>query len=305
MVYEQFLTALKERMECALGPEYKLALHRIPRNNGLMLDGLCIMKKDSSIAPSIYLNTCYQQFLSGMPLEDIVYELLELYNSSRTPPGLDLQELTLYEAVKDRIAFRLVHAKANRNILNKVPHICWLDLAVVFFLCISQDNSGIITAAICNEHLNIWNISKEDLVKQAFTNTPRLFPYTVTSMASLLEHLNQEDTMAGDPAPFSILSNSSGVYGAGCLVYSNVIKNFADTIEQDIIILPSSIHEVLLLADTGNISYGEMTRLITHINNTEVPKTDQLSNEVYIYSRKLDSISMASKPDAAVPWPAP
>ena len=110
--------------------------------------------------------------------------------------------------------------------------------------------------------------------------------------------------MAGDAVPFSILSNSSGVYGAGCLVYSNVIKNFADTVEQDVIILPSSIHEVLLLPDTGNISYGEMTRLVTHINDTEVPKTDQLSNEVYIYSRKLDSISMASEPDAATPWPA-
>lgn len=39
--------------------------------------------------------------------------------------------------------------------------------------------------------------------------------------------------------------------------------------EKNLIILPSSIHEVLLLPDDGDISYAEMSRLVTHINRSE------------------------------------
>ena len=64
--------------------------------------------------------------------------------------------------------------------------------------------------------------------------------------------------------------------------------------EKDIIILPSSIHEVLLLPDEGDISCDEMSRLVTHINQTEVPKEDHLSNQVYLYSRIHQTLTLAS-----------
>ena len=64
--------------------------------------------------------------------------------------------------------------------------------------------------------------------------------------------------------------------------------------EKDLIILPSSIHEVLLLPDDGDISYGEMSRLVTHINRSEVPREDRLSNQVYLYSRETGAITLAS-----------
>ena len=70
--------------------------------------------------------------------------------------------------------------------------------------------------------------------------------------------------------------------------------------EKDLIILPSSIHEVLLLPDDGDISYAEMSRLVTHINRSEVPKEDRLSNQVYLYSRNTGDITMASAGPASV-----
>lgn len=298
MVYERFLTAVKERMECALGPEYELSLRKIPKNNGLVLDGLCITQGDSGIAPAIYLNVCYQHFRAGVPLKDIVENLLYLYENNKTPPGLNLHSLASYQSVRSRIAYKLIHAKANRKFLKETPHICCLDLALVFYVCISEDGSDVVTTLINNEHLNIWNISPEDLREQAFANTPKLLPPTIKSMASLFEHSEAKEY--NETAPFFILSNTSGVNGAGCMLYSGVIKNFADTMGQDVIILPSSIHEVLLLPDDGDISYKEMSRLVTHINETEVSLEDRLSNEVYLYSKDLDSICIADKPAEAV-----
>lgn len=65
MVYEQFLTAVKERMKAALGDDYELELRKVPKNNGLILDGLCITRGNTHIAPAIYLNPCYDQYREG------------------------------------------------------------------------------------------------------------------------------------------------------------------------------------------------------------------------------------------------
>ena len=83
------------------------------------------------------------------------------------------------------------------------------------------------------------------------------------------------------------------------MLYRDIIKDFADQEEADVIILPSSIHEVLLLPDDGDISYNEMSRLVAHINQTEVPKEDRLSNQVYFYSRQNQSLTLASS--SAIP----
>ena len=73
-------------MEAELGSSYELELHKVPKNNGLILDGLCITRGNTHIAPAIYLNPCYDQYRKGMPLDQIVAELLTLYRQNDTPP---------------------------------------------------------------------------------------------------------------------------------------------------------------------------------------------------------------------------
>ena len=136
MVYEQFLTAVKERMEAALGDSYKLELRKVPKNNGLILDGLCITRGNTHIAPAIYLNPCYDQYREGMPLDQIVAELLALYRRNGTPPPLDYQMLSDYEGIRSHIACKLIHAASNEAILKDIPHILWMDLAIVFYLSV-------------------------------------------------------------------------------------------------------------------------------------------------------------------------
>lgn len=321
MDYKVFLNQVKERMEQALGEGYGLALRRVPKNNGLILDGLCITKGDGHVAPAIYLNPCYIQFQRGRSIDDIVEDLVDLYQNNSTIPDLDYSRLSHYDNVKSRIAYKLIHAGSNQTLLQDIPHVLWLDLAIVFYLCIHEDESGLMSAMINNQHLNIWDISPDDLKNTALANTPRLFPPVISSMACIIEDLNRT-AMAGpadpqqpcletpgpdclgvpapelpDPdasAPFFILSNTSGINGAACMLYPELLKNFADGMEKDIIILPSSIHEVLLLPDDGDVSCDEMCRLVTHINQTEVPKEDRLSNQVYHYSRIHQALTLAS-----------
>ena len=308
MVYEQFLAAVKKRMEAELGSSYELELHKVPKNNGLILDGLCITRGNAHIAPAIYLNPCYDQYRKGMSLDQIVAELLTMYRQNDTPPPLNYEMLSDYEGIRSNIACKLIHAASNEAILKDVPYIPWMDLAIVFYLCIHEDDTGLMTAMIHNSHLRIWNISLEDLKTSALSNSPRLFPPVISSMACIIEEMNRglnphfQEThpKPETPAPFYVLSNRSGINGAACILYEDVLKNFADGVEKNLIILPPSIHEVLLLPDDGDISYEEMSRLVTHINRSEVPEEDRLSNQVYLYSRETGEVTMASSGPASI-----
>lgn len=303
MVYETFLNEVKEKMTQALGEGYNLSLRKVPKNNGLILDGLCITKGEEHVAPAIYLNPCYIQYRNGRRIDDIVAELITLYQNNSTPPDMDYSRLSHYEEMKSHIACKLIHAESNRELLEEIPHVLWLDLAMVFYLCLHEDDSGLMTAAINNQHMGIWDISLDELRDTALWNTPRLFPPVISSMSCIIEDLSQSmiaDLSPGDlpdpdaSAPFFVLSNTSGINGAACIFYPDVLKNFAEVMKKDIIVLPSSIHEVLLLPDEGDISCDEMSRLVTHINQTEVPKEERLSNQVYHYSRIHQTLTLAS-----------
>lgn len=110
-------------MEQALGKEYELSLHRITKNNGLILDGLCISKDKNPVAPAIYLNNCYHQYLEGCSLEEITQELLELYRSNEALPTIHPARLSDYSAMKSRTACRLINTAANETLLQDMPHI--------------------------------------------------------------------------------------------------------------------------------------------------------------------------------------
>ena len=95
MVYEAFLNTLKEEAAQALGEGYTLSLRKIQKNNGLLLDGLCISRAGSPVAPAIYLNACYEQYLRGRPMEHILREILNLYREHEASPGLDCTDLLM------------------------------------------------------------------------------------------------------------------------------------------------------------------------------------------------------------------
>ena len=308
MAYEAFLECLLQNLQAALGEEFHFILRPLPRNNGVTLDGLTLQGPGAHLAPTIYLNPYYQKLIRGSSLESIVEEILQLYQTTPPPASLTAESVINFEYLKDKIMFRMIHNASNQVLLSDVPHIPYLDLSIIFFLSLERTETGQVTAMIHNSHLRIWNISLEDLKTSALANSPRLFPPVISSMACIIEEMNrglnphfQETRPKPEtPAPFYVLSNRSGINGAACILYEDVLKNFADGVEKNLIILPSSIHEVLLLPDDGDISYAEMSRLVTHINRSEVPEEDRLSNQVYLYSRETGEVTMASSGPASI-----
>ncbi|WP_349944488.1 DUF5688 family protein [Lacrimispora sp. BS-2] len=316
MVYETFLETVKQSMKEKLGPEFTLLIQPITKNNGLILHGLCIGKADERAAPTIYLNHFYESYQKGRPFNAILDDIMVLYQNCPLPDALPIEEFLSQEQIMEKVIFRLINEPANRELLKEVPHITYpeLELSIIFYISFQKDEDSLITALIHNRHLKAWNRSEEDIYLAAKSNTPRLFPARIRSLPEAIkdiierstEHEINEDAIEElfDASPLSpsmyVLSNSSGISGAGCLLYEGILKDFASCSGSDLIILPSSIHEVLIIPYNETISFDELAETVFSINQEEVPEEDRLSNHIYFYSRSSHKLTIAFTSSAPV-----
>ncbi|WP_394523062.1 DUF5688 family protein [Lacrimispora sp. JR3] len=309
MVYEAFLETIKQSVGERLGPDFTLILQSITKNNGLVLDGLCIEKAGEKAAPTIYLNQFYEPYENGIPINEIVEDILLLYQTNRLPDHIKIEKLSSPEYIKTKIIYRLINEPANQDQLSDIPHISYpsLDLCLIFCLSLHRSQDDLLTALIHNSHLKTWNLTTEELFQAAKINTPYLFPARIRSLSEVIkdiarnsakEEIEEEDLIDFfDTTPLSppmyVLTNPAGINGAACMFYDDILKDFATCTDSDLIILPSSIHEVLIIPNSKNISIKELSETVFSINQEEVPEEDRLSNHIYFYSRSSDELTIA------------
>lgn len=309
MNYETFLNTVKSALEERLANDSTVIINRVPKNNGVVLDGLCIKPPSASLVPTIYLNDYYTAFEQGLPMEAVLDDLLSLTQDAPVPADLIGCTLTSPDQYLDRVIYRLVNAPANEALLLDVPHVLFrdLELALIFYVYLEGNESGHFFSLIHNSQTLRWSLSTELLYKAACANTPRLLPPAVTPLSEVLKDFLRDslgqDTdealiaslaeMPADSFELYVLSNTDGNNGSCCLFYDSIIKDFADLMDSDLIILPSSIHEVLLTPDRGVISYETLYETVLAVNQEELPPSDRLSNHIYRYRREEGQISIA------------
>lgn len=305
MVYETFLTTVKEALHNRLGSQYNISIQQVPKNNGTMLDGLCISRHSDRITPTIYLNAYYHQLEEGVPLDSILDEIFRVYTDNSVVPQVDPSFLSDFPSLRPKVAYKLIHRESNQKLLTTIPHMDYLDLSIVFYLFLEENEYGHMTALIYQNHMESWGTTMEELYQLASVNTPRLLHADVKSMDDVMKELAQaklgddydeafidELLDPSDTPPLFVLSNSAGLNGACAILYENLLKNFADSLEQDLVILPSSIHEVLLIPYTEDICFEELLEMVHHINLTEVPVEDRLSNQIYYFDRIQNQVTL-------------
>ena len=303
---EAFAGTIKAAMEATYGEDYKVSVQEVKKNNGLVLTGLTILKKDCNIAPTIYLNQVFKQYQDGRSMESICRELIAVYEEHKVHTDFDVSAVTDFAKVQNRICYKLINAEKNEELLADAPHMMLEDLAVSFYILVSQDSDGTGTITIRNNMLSFWNIDTDTLYELALTNTQKIFRGSVQSMASvmteILSHkLDEEsaqefyDMMVGedDMIPMYVCTNTIKLNGAGVILYQGLLQEFADRVGSDFYILPSSIHETLLIPANGDMDIEYLRDMVRTVNRTEVAEDEVLSDSVYRYNRLLDRVELA------------
>ena len=296
MTYQEFCDTTVSLVRLALPENATADLSCILKNNDTRLHAITIHTEDVNISPTIYLEQFYERYNQGTDLKAIVDQILTIWQESEPKASVDVSFYSSYENVKERLAFKLINLSRNEELLKDVPHLPYLDLAIVFYCLVNESLQGSATILVRNAHLAQWNKTVEDLFQQAEKNTPRLLAAELHDMNELLR------SFPDLPEPFPpseepdnsmfVLSNRLKLNGASCILYKDMLKTISLHFQSDFYILPSSIHEVILLPAETNDAYEPLTHMVREVNASQVASDEILSDHVYYYSRESQALCM-------------
>ncbi len=104
----------------------------------------------------------------------------------------------------------------------------------------------------------------------------------------------KEGSFGGQRVPVMLIgSNVHKLFGASVLLYPHVLEETADHLGCDLFILPSSIHELILLPDIGGYQSSELLSMVKEVNATQVEAEDFLADSVYFYDRGTGEVRIA------------
>lgn len=299
--YHDFITEVIKDMGKFMGDGYLLERTQVRKNNGLILDGVIIHKDKEIIMPSIYLNQYYKRYQENGDLDSCVGEVVKVYQKFCLNNQFAVKDIKFeYENLKDKIFYRLVNYEMNSELLKDLPHDHVLDLAIIYYGLMYVDEEGIGSVQFSKEHLKRFAIDKEILRADAIRNTPILFPSIIRPVQSVLMDLmtvngtdakeHSKELSDDFNVPMYILSNKQGINGAACLLYHQELQRFYEKINKDFYILPSSIHELILVPVKSDMIATSLDKLVQEVNQTQVLEEEVLSEHAYLYSEICDEL---------------
>lgn len=314
MNYNEFLAHIRECAKKIAGEGGKVLIQHIIKNNGFELDGLVIIEAERNISPTIYLNEYYQQYQSGRDIGEIMGEIGRVYEENKNRICFDPVHFNDYEQIRHSIVYKVINYEKNKKLLADIPHKRILDLAVVFYCLIEQEHGMNATALIHNAQMNAWEVTEDQIYQDAVRNTPELLESCIKPMKALLHEIAggtavNEESAEGELSDKSeeqngltvetnqengmyVLTNQARVNGAACILYENVLKKFAACMGCDLYILPSSVHEVILLPKLDQYDKAALADMVREVNAEGVAEDEILSENVYEYNRKDGMISL-------------
>ena len=291
---ELILEALKERF----GEECQIEYKEVLKNNGVKLDGVIVRQNNCVVSPTVYVNDYYEDFSNGENINNIADIIERLIRDNTIEDEFDADELILFDNVKDRIVFKLINYERNKELLDTVPYKKYLDLAIVYYISVKEDIFECASILINNSHLKLWNKTLEEIDELAVKNTPFILKPELKSMGQTLKDImfnsdeNEFDEEDFENCYMYVLTNEKKQFGAATILYDNELKDFSERIESDFYIIPSSVHEVIIIPSKFVDSSDSLDEMICEVNSSQVPLVDILSDHAYKYNRADKCVSL-------------
>lgn len=302
MTYESFKQHLAEGLQEFFPKGTHISIRQFPHNNSMVLDGLTILEPGSNLSPAIYLEHYFGQYQQGVPFETLQGQILQYYYAHCGPRHVDTSFFTCFEQIRPRIAYKLIHYEKNKELLKEVPYVPYLDLATVFYCLVQEEPYKSSSILIHHKHLEYWGIPSASLFPIAKRNTPVLLPFACDPLADLILPSfgacppagcqGMEQALESEIVPMYVLSNRQRLNGASCILYQDVLKEVSGRLNDSLYILPSSVHEVIVLPASAGGNPAELSQLVQEINLAEVAPEEVLSDHAYFYDRALDHVSI-------------
>lgn len=329
MKFEDFAEQMAEqvrRVVCAeMTAGTTVTVQRVLKNNSTAKTAICILEPGSKVSPTIYLDVYYARWQEGEPLSGLADELVEEYRRNSGCYLMEVKRLASWEEMKECTACKLIHAESNRELLADLPHRRFLDCALVYYLELSDPVIGDGTALIHARQLELWQVTEEELYRQAYQNTKEKQGCRIRSLNQIMreairqqlwemadgrgmdtdtkadqetimrlaaERMEEELCSPGQELVY-LMTNRDQYFGAVTLIYNSYLQQFADRFSGGVYVLAASIHEALLIPETAGFTSEELNNLIRAIHEelAEDEPQNVLSDRIYYYDPRKQALT--------------
>lgn len=303
MTFNEYVESVKREIKDYLPEEYKDVspeINVVRENNGEELTGLTL-RGVSNICPNIYLNSFYELHQEGMKIEDTMDQIGVIFQREiKRTPQFNLEDFT-YNNIKDNLYYMVINAEKNEKLLQEIPHQIREDLAIVYRVNVSISEEGTGSILLNNNHLKLLGVDQRGIHDQAVRNMPKILPPKFENMNDIIAELMGEEVelfeeMAGENMMW-VLSNDRRMQGAAYIFDEEVMSSIAEKLGGDFIVLPSSLHEVIIIKEVDimveeNIDLEFIQRMVSEVNESQVEPDEVLSDAIYRYSSKDNKLSL-------------
>lgn len=310
MTYLDFCENVKSKLQELVEEGTNVRIQKVLKNNNVVRYAAIITEKDSNISPSIYLENYYSDYINGQALSCICSDIISMHEKYRGGIDFNIDDYFDYNFVKDKLYLKAINREKNEEFLKNVPYREFCDLAIIAYIALDEAQKGYATITVNYKNLEMWNVTKEQVFDVALTNmlekTPPIIEKITSVMRELIEErfCNIQDYEAkeeldriieqmeyNNDTVMYILTNSKKINGASYIMYEEYLREFANSIDSDLYIIPSSIHELLLIPMNRGVPKDELENMVRDVNKSELSPGEILSDNVYEFYREIGFVN--------------
>ena len=200
-----------------------------------------------------------------------------------------------FEDIKDLLTCKVVNTENNKDYLADKPTEQIEDMSVVFAAVVKETDEGRMTLPITNEIMEAMGVDQVQLKEAAMNNLAEQ-DYSFKSMRDVLvgmmfpDGVPENDPMVEMMLPpedpdmqMYVLSNEQNVNGASEILNQKAMDEIAEKLGGDFVVLPSSVHETIVLPLKDDMDHATMESMVQEINSGVVSAEDKLSDHVFQY----------------------
>ena len=272
--------------------DHKVMIDEVSKTGDIKLHGMSLINGGSGAAPILYLDPYFEMYEQGMPLENVLKNIANTYcEIVKRTPVVNMPDMS-FDSIKDDLRVRLVYNRANYDYLEQHVH---KDVGCGYCLIVYADLSDkLFDGAIVNmrkDMLDKFDFDEKALidaaVKGSVKHCPAKLTYITDELFSTGEGENTKNLFESDKIDLSrgilVLSTEDRFAGATSMFYPGVLEKAGKLLGWDYFILPSSVHEVLLVPADGRYTAKELAMMVKSVNSAEVSKEEQIGNRVLFY----------------------
>lgn len=283
------LEQVVESVSSVLGAKYSVCSVEVLKNNGMKTDGILVQGNGERIGATIYVPKEHLENATVSEIADFVCREYWAALASKNSLGC-MKDFADGQFVLSNVVYQLINKQKNADFLSSVPHKDFLDLSLIYRVVLAVSDEGISSYVVSTNFLSKISISIEELDGAAKENTISRLGMRCLSLKELLG-INLPHKEA--TPQLYVLTNEVSISGATLMTYSSVLSKLAEKLHSNLIILPSSIHEVLLLAEDVDLSITDLGSMVREVNKSEVSAEDFLSNSVYRFVKDTGVVELA------------